>query len=916
MKKFRAFTCSALLLSALLAVTPSVVQARGIVSRRAFDSYRLPNTTVPTHYTLRLDTDIHREIFDYTGNVQIRINVLEATDQIVLHSSRSEITHVQLRNGVGLSVPVKNFEFDEDKEFLVVNVGTTLQPNTGTYTLEIDFTNSIARNDQAGFYRSSYDDENGVRRYLGLTQFESVDARTSFPCYDEPGIKTTYDILIVCGIDYHARSNAPLRGIQLLEGGKKLSTFATTPRMQTYLVAWLVSDFKYEREVLTDPQLAIASWSKPSSVHLLSYSVDASKRFMRAMEEYFDQLYSMSKIDNVAIKDEDYAAGAMENWGLVTYKESAISYGPEDGEQRQVGVVTIVGHEFTHQFFGNLLAPKWWSYLWLNEGFARLYQYYLGAISHPELQLRERFVTGPFQTALRADNSLTVRPMTYYTETRPSISRLFDNIAYDKSACVLRMMNYALGERTFQKGLRYYLQQNKERGVVEESNLFDSLEQAAKEDAVLPISLSVHEIFGSWSHQPGVPLVKVRRDGNEYLFTQERYIANTPPEEPFENSWWIPISFSTPSNNAFEKLPAFWMPPNVSEVAYTIETVQDEVVSFNPHSTGYYRVEYEESMLRELIERINKDHTGFEPATRARLIDDTLNIAQSRGGNYDVVLQLLNYLQRETDYVPWAVAYENLRHMQSMLRTNEAVSQLLERFIEKIASPLLERYGGVDHRTGESASVEELRTIAIDLACSGSQSCNDDAQSAVRSLASKKHYTMEDNALLCHGLQHSNAEQRKALQAQFSQALSDKNLDNPSAKHFLHQSLSCLGEDMTKVQSFAKYLLALSDSDRTKALHRLLVELNVPLAEIVQSLQSELSQRRSNSVYYKHGPKLIFEIARYVTDPADVQLLSSVASSYDSWVASEIEQQVNANLNWVEQNVEPLKNALTRYFDA
>ena len=164
MKKFRAFTCSALLLSALLAVTPSVVQARGIVSGRAFDSYRLPNTTVPTHYTLRLDTDIHREIFDYTGNVQIRINVLEATDQIVLHSSRSEITHVQLRNGVGLNVPVKNFEFDEDKEFLVVNVGTTLQPNTGTYTLEIDFTNSIARNDQAGFYRSSYDDENGVRR--------------------------------------------------------------------------------------------------------------------------------------------------------------------------------------------------------------------------------------------------------------------------------------------------------------------------------------------------------------------------------------------------------------------------------------------------------------------------------------------------------------------------------------------------------------------------------------------------------------------------------------------------------------------------------------------------------------------------------------------------------------------------------
>uniref|UniRef100_A0A182JYK9 Aminopeptidase n=1 Tax=Anopheles christyi TaxID=43041 RepID=A0A182JYK9_9DIPT len=900
MKTFRKFACSALLLSALLAVTPSVVRARSIVPGRAFDTYRLPNTTVPTHYTLRLDTDIHREIFDYTGNVQITINVLEATDQIVLHSTRSEITQLQFRNSAGLKIAVKNFELDEDKEFLVVILGTTLQPNTGTYTLEIDFTNSIARNDQAGFYRSSYDVAEGVRRYLGLTQFESVDARTSFPCYDEPGIKTTYDILIVCGTNYHARSNAPLRGIQLLGGGKKLSTFATTPRMQTYLVAWLISDFEYEREVLTDPQLAIASWSKPSSVNLLSYSVDASKRFIRAMEEYFGQRYSMNKIDNVAIKDQDYAAGAMENWGLVTYKESAISYEPDDGEARQIGVVTIIGHEFTHQFFGNLLAPKWWSYLWLNEGFARLYQYYLGSISHPELQLRERFVTGPFQAALRADNSLTVRPMTYYTETRSSIGRLFDSIAYDKAACVLRMMNYAL-----------------EHGVVVDSNLFDSLEQAAKEDAVLPISLSMHEIFGSWSNQAGVPLVKVRRDGNEYLFTQERYISNDPPEVPFENSWWIPISFSTLTDNQFEKLPAFWMPPNVSEVSYTIETTQDEVVTFNPHSTGYYRVEYEESMLRALIERINKDHTTFEPATRARLIDDTINIAQSRGGNYEVVLQLLNYLQRETDYVPWAVAYDNLRYMQNMLRSNEKGSKLLQSFVEKMASSLLERYG-VNHRTGESAAVEELRSIAIDLACSGSQSCREKANAAVHSLARKvkNHYTIEDEALLCQGLQQLDAEQRKTLPDQISRALNDKSLDNPTTRQILHQSMGCMGMDMTKLQSFAKYLFDISESDRPKALHRLLVELKVSLGEIVESLQSELSQRNSNSIYYKNGPKILFEIARYATDSSEIELLNSVASSYDPWVVSEIKQQVKNNLRWMEWNEEPLTDALTRFFDA
>uniref|UniRef100_A0A182WMK9 Aminopeptidase n=1 Tax=Anopheles minimus TaxID=112268 RepID=A0A182WMK9_9DIPT len=913
MKKLCDLTCGVLLLAALVAV----VQARGIVSGRAFDSFRLPNTTVPTHYTLRLDTDVHRGVFEYTGNVQIRINVVEATDQIVLHSLRNEISNLQLRNSAGLKVAVKNHELDEEREFLVVNVATTLQPNSGTYTLEIDFTNTIDRNDQAGFYKSSYEDDEGVTRYLGLTQFESVDARTSFPCYDEPGIKTTFDIFIVCGIEYHARSNAPLRGIQLLEGGKKLSTFATTPRMQTYLVAWLVSDFVYEREVLTQPQLAIATWAKPSSAHLLSYSVDASKRFMRAMEEYFGQLYSMSKIDNVAIKDSDYSAGAMENWGLVTYRESAIFYEPEQGEQRQIGVVTIVGHEFTHQFFGNLLAPKWWSYLWLNEGFARLYQYYLGDISHPELNLRQRFITGPLQTALRADDSLSVRPMTYYIDTRQGISRLFDSIAYDKSACVLRMMNYALGERTFQKGLRYYIQQNKDRGVVEESNLFDSLEQAAKEDAVLPISFSMHDIFGSWSNQPGVPLVKIRRDGDEYFFTQERYVASDPPAEPFTNSWWIPISFSTPSNTEFEKQPAFWMPPNVTEVAYEIETAEGEVVSFNPQSTGYYRIEYDEAMLRELIEMMNKDHTTFEAPARARLLDDTLNIAHARGGNYEVVLELLNYLQKETEYVPWMVAYDNLRKMQTLLRSNEKASRLLQTFVEKLASPMLERYG-VDHRVEDSASVQELRTIAIELACGASQSCNTAAQSTVNAVARgvQRHYSTTDGALLCSGVQQVSVDQRKAFVEQISHALGDKNLNDIFTKQNLEQSLSCAGRDMTKVESYAKYLFALGDTDRSKALHRLLVESKVPLADVVESLQSELSLRHSNSVYRTNAPKVLLEVARYVTEHSEMQLLNTATATYAPWIAPEIEQQLKANRRWLDQNVEPLVDALTRFLNA
>ncbi|XP_053673939.1 puromycin-sensitive aminopeptidase-like [Anopheles nili] len=913
MKKSRSFGTgtSALLVLGCLALAPCVIEARRIVSGRAFDTFRLPNSTVPTHYTLRLDTDVHQGIFDYTGNVQIRLNVVEATDQIVLHSSRSVIENLQLRNSAGLKVAVKNYEHDEEKEFLVINLASALPPNSGTYTLEIDFTNSIERNDQAGFYRSSYEDDEGVTRYLGLTQFESVDARTSFPCYDEPGIKTTYDIIISCGIDYHARSNAPLLGIQLLPGGKKLSTFATTPRMQSYLVAWLVSDFVYEREVLSQPQLAVATWSKPSSAHLLSYSVDASVRFIRAMEEYFGELYTMSKIDNVAIKDSDYSAGAMENWGLVTYRESAIFYEPEQGEQRQIGVVTIVGHEFTHQFFGNLLAPKWWSYLWLNEGFARLYQYYVGEISHPELNLRERFVTSPLQTAFRADGSATIRPMTYYTETRQTISRLFDSIAYDKSASVLRMMNYALGERTFQKGLRYYVQQNKANGVVDENNLFASLEQAAKEDAVLPITLNMHDIFRSWTNQAGVPVVKVRRDGDEYLFTQERYYAE-PQDEPAHAAWWIPISFSTPTNTAYEKLPAFWMPPHVSEVSYTIPTVEGETVSFNPHSTGYYRIEYDEEMLREIVQLLNKDHTTFQPAARARLIDDTLNIAHTRGGDYDVALQLMNYLSSETDYQPWMVAHENIRHMQALLRSNEKASRMLESFVEKLATPLLERHGVV-RRSGESASAEELRSVAIELACSASETCQNVAQAAVRSLSRsiQYHYGAPDASLLCNGLQQTDAGERQSVAEQMSRALP---ADNPFARQYLQKALGCMGSDMSKVQSYAKYLFDLGETDRSNALHHLFVQSEVPASEVIESIRSEMSLRHS-TVSHSALPKVLLDVARYVTEPSEVEMLTSVAKSFASWIGPELEQRLSDNRKWIERNAEPLTNALNRFLN-
>ncbi|XP_052873630.1 glutamyl aminopeptidase-like [Anopheles cruzii] len=905
--KLQSVSLCAIWLVLLATAAPPTVESRSAGRARAFDTFRLPNSTVPTHYSLYLDTDLHVGIFEYSGNVQIRINVLEATDQIVLHSMRSVITQLILRNSANLALPVKDVDYDVEKEFLVITTSSVLAPNSGSYTLDIDFNNSIDRNDQSGFYRSSYEDDQGVTRYLGLTQFESVDARTSFPCYDEPGIKTTYSIRIATGTNYHVRSNAPMLGIQLLPDGKKLTTFATTPRMQTYLVAWLVSDFVYEREILKEPQLAIATWAKPASSHLLTYSVDASMKFIRAMEEYFGEHYNMNKLDNVAIKDSDYAAGAMENWGLVTYRETSIYFDPDtQGESQQVGVVTIIGHEFTHQFFGNLLAPKWWSYLWLNEGFARLYQYYVGSISHPELNLRERFVTGPLQRAYTQDALLNVRPMTYYTETRAGISNLFDRIAYDKSASVLRMFSYAFGELTFQKGLRYYVQQNKLNGVVEESNLFAALEQAVKEDAVLPLSMSMHDIFRSWSNQAGVPEVEVRRDGDEFYFTQKRYYAE-PQEDPSQSSWWIPISFTTPSNTQYETRVAFWMPPDVSEVAYTIPLAAGEIVEFNSQATGYYRLNYEPTLLNQLIERLQEDHRSIEPAARARLIDDTLHIAYRTGENYEAVFELLTYLRQEADYAPWMVAYENFKELQTLLRHDETASSLMQTFIAQLATPLLERFG-VSRRMRESSFDEELRVIAIEMACSASESCKDIAHAARRQ--SDSYHDPAEVALQCVTLRQLSIDDRQSFVAQLMHALSTE--QDSFSRKYIEEVLSCSGKDNAVVlDTLMRRLPMLSETDRATELRRLMLYSDVSAEELIQLIKDGLSSRKLNT-----SPSMLAmilqDLARYITDSSEAKLLLSVTSQYTPFMASEIEQQLAANRRWIERNVEPLKTVLSQ----
>uniref|UniRef100_A0A182M616 Aminopeptidase n=1 Tax=Anopheles culicifacies TaxID=139723 RepID=A0A182M616_9DIPT len=704
------------------------------------NSYRLPNGTIPMHYILRLETAIDRNIFHYTGNVQISIFTLQPTYRIVLHSTHSKLRKVQLRDKNGQQVQVNGTKQEIDQQFLVIETATLLHPRNGMYTLEIDFTNSVDREEFNGFYKTSYQSTDGAVRYIGATHFAPIYARSAFPCFDEPHLKATFELHISCGLKYHVRSNTPARTVKLLPGGKQMYSFTTTPRMQTYLLAWLISDFVSERKPLDGSRITVATWGKPPSAHLLSHSLNVSVRYLRIMEDYFAERYSLPKIDNVAIPQQNKSWwDAMENWGLVTYQENAILFDPRtEGMEKRRNMVKLIAHEYTHQFFGNLLASAWWNYLWLKEGFARFYSYYLGDIvsnllritgdcrwppvsnnvlrfqSYPEHNLRKRFITEVFYRELLLDSKANVPPMTYYVEKPKDIQNLYGHVAYAKAACVIRMMHYALGERIFHKGIRHYIQQNKRQGIVTENDLFDSLELAAKQADALPKHLTVHEVFRTWSHQAGYPVVTVRRDGDQYYLTQRRLGE----QESVNSSWWIPITFSTANNATYATLPGFWMAPNVSVVSYTIPTAPQEVVVFNPRSTGFYRVAYDPATMRAIIHQLTNNRTAIVPTARARLIDDAFHLAHTREANFGTVLELLHYLRHEDDILPWTIAYENLRYLQSMLRTSEKASRLLQSFVEVIVTPLVSRYDVRQHSNG--TSIEELQTIAIELENGGS----------------------------------------------------------------------------------------------------------------------------------------------------------------------------------------------------
>ncbi|XP_062717235.1 aminopeptidase N [Aedes albopictus] len=677
--------------------------AGAAAKERSFTSFRLPNTSIPTQYTLELDTNVHLNQFSYSGRVQIQLTTLQQTKQIVVkhtHTNQVEVALVE-------------YSIEVEREFLVIDTREALPANTN-YRLLIEFTN-VLRTDLTGFYRSSYQAEDGTTRYIAVTQFEASFARSAFPCYDEPWIRATFEISISCGQSYKATSNMPIAAIAIQPDQKKLTRFQVTPRMPTYLVAFMVTDFVSKRVILREPtHLTMEVYARASAKAELDLGLEKGAATIRALERYFDMTYDLPKLDQAAIPS--FMFGAMENWGLVKYAERYLLYNDQTASNRdKEWIIATITHEFVHQFFGNLVTPKWWTDIFLNEGFATLYEYMISAEVEPSVRFEELIAVEAVQTAFYVDSKPLTRPLSHYVET--DLMTVFDTIAYQKGGSVLRMMRHALGGSTFQKGLRRYLADN-QHSAVDPNDLFESLQSAAEEDEVIPKDTTVGAIMSPWVYQSGYPVITVTHSpgSNEVVFRQQHFSDETPDSR----TWWVPISYRLSSQTVRDETETRrWIPQGTAQISINLDVLSDEYLLVNPRQTGYYRVNYDGELWGKLIDRLMVDHEAIPAVSRSQLIDDSLKLALDGQIDIDVTFELFKYLKNEVDYIPWytALASDNIQFINKALVVDEAAYGVFRAFMNSLTGHLIGGLLGFAEHTNEPHEHQHFRSMAIEWSC-------------------------------------------------------------------------------------------------------------------------------------------------------------------------------------------------------
>ncbi|XP_054279876.1 aminopeptidase N-like isoform X2 [Macrosteles quadrilineatus] len=661
-------------------------------------AYRLRGDVVPTHYIVEISTDL--EGFTFEGKVWIKLECKTATDTIYLHSRNltipeKEVTFKHVASEKEFEdITISGISYEDKNEFLIVKLGEKVTPGKN-YILHIPF-HGILSEGLAGYYRSSYFDRAAnTTKWLAVTQFESTDARRAFPCFDEPGMKAKFTIKMAHKEGLKSISNMPLQRTSPVEGkpGWVWDEYQDTVPMSTYLVAFMVSEFEYRE---SDPQpnkVLFRVWARRDAIDQVEFARKVGPKFLSYYEQYFDVGYPLPKQDMVAIPD--FNAGAMENWGLITYRETALLYDENVTSQAfQHSIASVIAHELAHQWFGNLVTMRWWTDLWLNEGFAT---YVAGLGVHNEF---------PEWNSLNADavnNLLAVYSLDSLASSHPvsvpighpsEITQIFDHISYKKGAFLLRMMNLFLGEEVFRHGVSEYLKKHR-YGNAEQDDLWASLTEQAHKTQALPKEMTVKQIMDSWTVQTGYPVLSVKReyDSGKAIFNQKRYLAVKGKPEDEKGCWWVPLTFSTPQHLDFnETRPRDWLSCDKAGLSLDVGAAKQDWLIVNNKFTGLYRVNYDDQNWQLISDALNgPDYSKIDTLNRVQILADVLDLAWRGDLSYRLAFHLLRYLKQEAEYLPWKAGLGGLSNIDRLLRRTP-VYEHFRKYMQKLLSPIYEKF--------------------------------------------------------------------------------------------------------------------------------------------------------------------------------------------------------------------------------
>ncbi|KAH8293676.1 hypothetical protein KR054_002727 [Drosophila jambulina] len=704
-----AISCAVLLLATLLGI-PVV---RGSLPTRDRPSLRLPNETYPLLYRLHISSDIHQGTLLFSGNATIDVAIWQSTNEIVLHAKNLTNIQITVRQLTGGDVDGGwdvvddlTHTLNQDAAFLIIHPRENYQAFEAgqRYRLEILYT-GIMMSKPKGLYYMDYRDEQSNRTvYVAATQSEPTYARLIFPCYDEPGFKSNFSIKLTHGSSHTAISNMPVKEVHS-HGDLTTTLFHTTPPMSTYLMAFVISDFERISETFRGVTQSI--YSPPSTKEKGQSALKNAVRTVAAFEDYFGISYPLLKLDHVALK-KNYGA-AMENWGLITYKEANLLHQDSADMHKRVMDKITQNHEIAHQWFGNLVSPEWWTYAWMNEGFATYFSYVITDLLYPEDKVMDMFVADEADRAYSYNSFFDVRPMSSYVEKEKDIMAAFDIITYKRAACVIKMFHHAFRQKTFVRSISRFLEKYR-YSVANELNLFDALQAELQEDEYFSHQVwasRIRDIMLSWTHSEWMPIVLVTRnyENNSITFNQRSIHSK-------DELWWIPLNFATAQTPSFEDTQVdVFMPPQ-SQYSVTLEDLKLQLggrdwIIVNKQQTGFYHVHYDTDNLRAIARQLQTNHSLIHPVNRAALFRDLKPLIEHNEiEQVDVLFEMLKYLEYEEDMLPWNQVADTIEFLRRNL-FGTASESLFNEFVRRLVNPMF-------HRMFLNPAVEHVSNSALD----------------------------------------------------------------------------------------------------------------------------------------------------------------------------------------------------------